>query len=70
MGLTSRETNGDTASNVEVARVVAKGVPNASLALLAPTSSSRSFDEVGLFDLTRLKAHIASQLYIGTNILQ
>ena len=48
--LTSRETNRDTASNVEVAGAVAKGLPDTSLALLAPTSSFCSVDEVALFD--------------------
>ena len=66
MGLTSRETNGDIASNVEVA--VAKGAPDASLALLAHTLSSCSCDEVGLSDPARLEAGIVSQLCIGTTI--
>jgi len=44
LGLTSKETNRGTTTNVEVA--VAKGVPDASLALLAPTSSSPSVDEI------------------------
>ena len=47
---------------------VAKGVPDASLALLAPTSSSPSVEEVAWFDPARLEADIASQLYMGTPI--
>ena len=60
LGLTSRETNGDIASNVEVPGAVAKVAPNVYLDLLAPTSSFSSLDEVALFDLARFEAGIAS----------
>ena len=58
LGLTLKETNRGASSNVEV--VVAKGVPDASLALLAPTSSSHSVDEGAWVDPVRLEADIAS----------
>ena len=45
---------------------IAKGVPDASLALLAPILSFPSVDEVEWVDPARLEADISSQLYLGT----
>ena len=48
---------------------VAKGVPDASLALLAPTSSSPSVDEGAWVDPARVEPDVASQFYMGTPML-
>jgi len=66
LGSTSAVTNGGSASNVEAAGAVAYSSPDASLALLASTSSSPSIVEVALLDPARLEANIVSQLYFGT----
>ena len=67
MGSTSAATNGGSTSNVGAARAVANSALDASLALLASTSSS-SIVEVVLLDPARLEADIVSQLYLGTTI--
>lgn len=67
VGLTLKETNSGTIANVEV--VVAKGVADASLVLLAPTSSSPSVEEGAWVDPARVEANVASQLYMGTPML-
>ena len=67
LGLTSTEANGGSAHNVETVGTKAISTPDASLALLAPTSISPEVDKVALLDLARLEADIACHLYVDSS---
>ena len=60
LGLTSAEDNGGFAGNAEAAGTEAISIPNASLALLAPTSSSPAIHPA------RFEADIACQLHFDS----
>ena len=63
MGLTLNEGGGGSVCNAEAVRSVAFGLPDASLTLLAPLSSSPAVDEAALIDSARFEADIVCQLY-------
>jgi len=66
MGLTLNEVNGGSVCNVEAVGSVAFGLPDASLSLLAPLSSSPSVDETALIDPARFEVDIVCQLYFDS----
>jgi len=58
LGLTSNEGDGGSTCNAEAVGSAEFSFPDASLALLAPLSSSPTVDEVALIDPPRFEADI------------